>query len=191
MNTYKSDDQSLLKQLAEAKKYKRFILDATDKYNLLSSVIVGIGSRESQWGLTLKPKGPEGTGDFTERKGILPPDGLGWGRGLLQIDYHWHEFAQSGNWQDPKENIFYGCKLLSENIRNIRRRALNATGESVIKGFDPADTLRAAIASYNCGILAVFTAIRNGQDIDHYTTHQNYSFDVINRSEWFKNYGWE
>jgi hypothetical protein len=40
------------------------IMDAAEKYNLQPSIIAGLGSRESLWGLALKPKGPAGTGDF-------------------------------------------------------------------------------------------------------------------------------
>ena len=45
----------------------------------------------------------------------MPPDGFGWGRGLLQADYR-QEFAQVGKWRDPQANIMYGCEELAGNL---------------------------------------------------------------------------
>ena len=58
--------------------------------------------------------GPAGSGDFAPRWGNsyanpatgLPPDGLGWGRGLMQIDYSAnHAWVTSNPWQDPQTSI--------------------------------------------------------------------------------------
>lgn len=53
------------------------------------------------------------------RTGPLPPDGA-FGRGLMEIDFDAHEFASTGNWQEPGENILYGCKVLAESLEFIR-----------------------------------------------------------------------
>ena len=153
---YPVGDPSMNRQLAEAVRYRAYVEDAAKRYKFQPSVITGIGSRESQWGLSLNPPGPEGTGDFVKRPfparnrdEPLPPDG-GFGRGLLQIDYDYHEFARIGNWRDPKENIFCGAKILYE-LRRFFERKTNLLG---------LDLLRATIASYNTGPRRVLIAIR-------------------------------
>ena len=159
--TYTSDNQSLLEQFTEAQRYHPYIMDAAEKYNLQPSIIAGLGSRESLWGLALKPKGPAGTGDFRERKfptpyrtGHLPPDG-GFGRGLLQIDFDAHEFARGDRWKDPLENILYGCKVLAQCMGIIKRKVATgignaATGLAVATGHDAlATAFGAAAAGYS------------------------------------------
>jgi len=86
-------DPTMLKQLQQVRKYSRIIKDVARRYSYLeTSIICGIGSRESHWGLALKPAGPGGRGDFArrrprgERVTPEPPDGGGYGRGLMQID---------------------------------------------------------------------------------------------------------
>jgi len=45
--------------------YWQYILDGAQAHQLPISVVLAIGSKESHWGLALKPPGPAGTGDFT------------------------------------------------------------------------------------------------------------------------------
>jgi len=96
--------------------------------------------------LYLIPQGPQGTGDFAPRlrkskyrDGRIPLDGRGFGRGLMQIDYDYHEFARTGNWPDPHENINYGCGLLARHKKQLVSRIL----------LDESTLMRAVIASYN------------------------------------------
>lgn len=187
--TFARADASLVRQLEEAAKQKTHIEDAAAQYGFQPAVIGGIGSRESHWGLILRPPGagPQGTGDFLERRfparfrtGPLPPDGGGFGRGLMQIDFDGHEFARTGNWQDPRENILYGCKVLADSRDFIQRKA----------GLTGRDLLRAALAGYNCGPGNALRAIRDGRDIDFYTTGRDYSKDVLNRAGFFQLHGW-
>jgi len=180
--TYQKNNKSLLEQMAEASKYNAFIEEASETYDIQPSVIGGVGSRESHWGLILKPKpGPDGTGDFTKRNGKLPPDGLGYGRGLMQIDYNAHSFARTGNWKDPRENILYGCKVLADNIELIKRK----TNQEGIK------LLQSAIAGYNCGPNNVLKTIQDGRDVDFYTAGRDYSKDVLSRAGFFQLNGWQ
>ncbi|RMF58004.1 MAG: lysozyme [Calditrichaeota bacterium] len=179
--TYSRNDPTMLKQLREAEKYRSAIEEAAQKYNLRPALIGGIGSRESHWGLALRPPGPEGTGDFHPRNGELPPDGGGWGRGLMQIDYKYHEFARTGNWKDPRENILYAAKLLDANLKFFRRKT-SLTGKQL---------LRAAVAAYNAGPGNVLRAVNSGKDVDYYTTGRDYSRDVFNRAGFFQLHGWE
>jgi len=183
--SYAINNAHLLKQLYEAKKYRSFIEEGANVYDLLPSIICGIGSRESQWGLTLRPPIPSGRGDFAKRppRGDRitpePPDGPGYGRGLMQIDYDWHEFARTGYWQSPRENILYACSLVAKFRRSLEERKLPETL-----------LLRAAIAAYNGGLTNVIRAYQERIEIDSYTTGKDYSRDVFNRAGWFQLHGW-
>lgn len=187
--SFPRNDASLLRQVEEAAKYKDSVVEAASTYGFPPAVIGGIGSRESHWGLILKPagSGPAGTGDFLERRaparyrsGPLPSDGGGFGRGLMQIDFDAHEFARTGNWKDPKENILYGCKVLADSRDFIQRKAR----------LEGRDLLRAALAGYNCGPGNALRAVRDGRDIDFYTTGRDDSKDVLNRAGFFQLNGW-
>jgi len=191
--TYAPDNQSLLSQLAEAAQYQPFILESSEKYHFQPSIIAGLGSRESHWGLALKPKGPAGTGDFHERTfptsyrtGPVPPDG-GFGRGLLQIDFDAYEFARGDRWKNPRENILYCCQILAQAMRTIKRKAV---AEKITADLSNRKILRAVLASYNAGSGRILKAIREEKDIDYYTTGRNYSADVLNRAGWFQAQGW-
>lgn len=181
-----ANDMTMLSQLQAAQQYRNLILSAASRFNFPPSVICGIGSRESHWGLALKPPGPGGTGDFGKRgpraarTTALPPDGGGFGRGLLQIDYDWHEFARTGNWRSPQDNILYGCQVLSQSRQFLQQRINLA----------PADLLQAAVAAYNCGATATLGALQAGLDVDSKTTGADYSSDVLNRAGWFQQKGW-
>jgi Transglycosylase SLT domain len=163
------------RELIEAKKYQADVTAAGQKYGVATELIYGIGSRESAWGLTLRPPGPAGTGDWKARSGKMPPDDQGWGRGLMQIDYAAHPFAQTGDWKDPAENIDYACEFLASEVKFF--------ANNNDPGVDPT---RAGIAAYNCGRGNVVKAIQERRDVDYYTTGHNYSEDVIRRATWFK-----
>lgn len=185
--TFPKNHPLLLKQLVEAAKYKSIIEEAAERFRFQSCIIAGLGSRESHWGLALFPPGPEGSGDWKARtttkpfrNSPLPPDGLGFGRGLMQIDFDYHEFARTGDWKDPKENIFYGVKLLFDN-RNFLQQKYNLNHRQL---------LRATLSSYNAGLGKIFKAIQDGFDLDFFTTGRNYSQDVLNRAGWFRLQGW-
>ncbi|NET10990.1 MAG: SH3 domain-containing protein, partial [Symploca sp. SIO2B6] len=151
--------------------YRPLIESAAARYDWLApSVIAGIGSRESAWGHFLSPKGPTGTGDG------------GHGRGLMQIDDRFHQsFINSGLWTDAKSNINYGIDNVLSNYYDYLDRVTSLEGK---------DLLRGAIAAYNAGPQSVLNAVNQGLDIDHYTTGQDYSWDVLNRAGWFQTHGW-
>jgi soluble lytic murein transglycosylase-like protein len=154
---------ALKRDINEAKsKFWQFLTNSAAKYNLPISVVCAVGSKESAWGLLLKPPGPGGTGDFTPRnltvwKVAMPSDNLGWGRGLMQIDWGSHDFAKTGNWQDPAVNIDYGCGLLSQYIDEFRKQ-----------GIEDISAIRSGVARYN------------GQT----WPHSPYSDDVMARADW-------
>lgn len=186
--TISGSNAQMQAQFQEALKYKAFIDAGAQRIGVPSVVIAGIGSRESGWGRLLKPTGPGGTGDFAQRRfptalrtGPLPPDNGGYGRGLMQIDYDAYPFARTGNWQEPQANIDCGCTVLKAAIDLLSRRT-SLTGR---------DLLQAAVAAYNCGAGNVLTAIRDGHDLDFFTTGRDYSKDVFNRAGFFQNCGWD
>lgn len=169
--------------LAEAEKYRQIIYDASQTSGVFrASLIAAIIYRESLFGLALTPPGPGGTGDFAKRgpNKRLPGDDKGWGRGLMQIDYQWHEFARISNWMDPRENIFYGTQLL--------RGFYNAFfGDATI----PKQLiLPATLAAYNSGPGNVRKALKRGLDVDTYTAHADYSKEVLRRAQAFFDDGW-
>lgn len=184
---YPENDPTLLQQLPVAAEYKTAIETGAAEAGVPVAVICGIGSRESHWGDALTPPGPAGTGDFIPRETRrpwrqenLPPDGGGFGRGLLQIDFDAHPFARTGDWQDPEANIAYGCTVLRQNLDLLRRK-------TALEG--PA-LLRGAIAAYNCGAGNVLKALARNHDVDHYTHGRDYAADVLARADWFARHGW-
>jgi hypothetical protein len=186
--TIPSGDSSMKAAFTAALAFKAFINTAVQSINVPSVIVCGIGSRETQWGLITKPTGAAGTGDFGPRKfptqfrtSALPPDNGGYGRGLMQIDFDAFPFARTGNWKDPQANISFGCTVLKSNIDLLGRKT-QLTGPAL---------LQASIAAYNCGAGNVLTAVRDGHDIDFFTTGRNYSKDVLNRAGFFQNMDWD
>jgi hypothetical protein len=169
--TYARQDADFRLQLQQLQKYAAEVRNLAARYGIPASVIAGMGSRESRWGLALTPPGPAGTGDH------------GHGRGLLQIDDRWHPaFVQSGQWKLPAENLRYGCALLRSFIDTFTTKYRWSPG---------LQTLRAAVAGYNCGPRRVYEAWQAGQDLDYFTAGRNYSADVLSRAGWFQLYGWD
>ncbi len=167
----------LSRQLDAARQFAGAIDASARKHGLDPAIVYAIGSRESAWGLALHPPGPTGTGDKAARSGPtpLPPDGGGWGRGLMQIDYGAWEFARSGDWQDPVANIEFGCGILAASLEKFSKLL-----------DDKEEALRAGIAAYNCGDGGVQRALRLGVDVDQFTTGHNYSADTLRRADWFR-----
>ena len=153
-------EQMLLGELPAAMKYRAFILAAVAARTMPPAVVAAIGSVESGWGTSasMQPNGPSGTGDRTPRTpapplrpGSMPTDGLGFGRGLMQIDWDSHPFARTGNWQDAAANIDFACGLLAAD----RDRFATQTG---LAG---EDALMAAVAAYNAGFGAASELIKD------------------------------
>jgi len=112
-------------------RYAPEILNAAKRFDVDPWVLAIIMYRESLGGEALTPKGPTGTGDFIPRKPGnlyykhadpstgLPPDGKGWGRGLMQIDYgvHIDWFKSGASWQDAQTNINKSAEVVREKFR--------------------------------------------------------------------------
>ncbi len=98
----------------------------------------------------------------------------------MQIDFDAQEFARTGPWQDPEQNILAGCKILA-SYRDLIQRKANLAGQTL---------LQAAVASYNSGPGNILRTIQDGRDVDFFTAGRNYSRDVLNRAGWFQLNGW-
>lgn len=164
---------------ARARPYATAILTVARETGVPPDILFGLGDRETNWGTAraLDQQGPAGTGDKAPRDparwgSALPPDGRGWGRGLMQID--WGSFAdwcRQNDWTDPLTNIRKGAAVYL-----AKRRALTATG---LQG----DQLtRAALAAYNAGEGKVGNLVRAGLDPDSGTSGGDYGRDVLRRA---------
>lgn len=90
---------------------------------------------------------------------------FGNGKGIMQIDQRWHsDFTSTYAPNDHKANIEYGTSLLAQNLKAN-------SGD-----------WRKAIAAYNAGQGNVNKAVRENRNVDYYTTGQDYSKDVLDRS---------
>ena len=167
--TYARNNPSLLRQLEAAQKYRSFVEEGADKFGFPLSIIAGVGSRESHWGLILNPPEPAGTGDF------------GHGRGLMQIDDRAHpRFISTGKWKDPKENILYGCQVLADSRAFMQRRT-NLQGKELLRG---------ALAGYNAGPGNALKGWRDRGNVDFFTAGRDYGKNVLSRAGWFQLQGW-
>jgi hypothetical protein len=163
--------------------------------------------RESHGGDALRPPGPGGTGDFAPRAWgsmPMPPDGLGWGRGLMQIDYGAHAFARGNSWSDPNENVKYGAGVLLQSWKQvgtigglektlgvvkvpvkdaqgrvIDRRPLTPDEKALARQtWARFNGLQHALNAYNAGAGNVVLALARGQDPDEVSSDR-YGGSVI------------
>lgn len=122
--------------------YATAILLSAQKYGVDPWALAGIMNTESRGGTATpyyRPVGPAGTGDFTPRASThatfryadpatgLPPDGKGWGRGLMQVDYgvH-HDWVINHAWYDAQTNIDKGAEILKANLDYFRKPSQGA-----------------------------------------------------------------
>jgi hypothetical protein len=83
----------------------------------------------------------------------VPDDSLGWGRGIMQID--WGR-AQGIDWADPETNIREAVKVLNEKYKVIAPAFPMSEPE----------LQRAAVAAYNTGEGNVLKSLRGKQGVD-------------------------
>ncbi|KAM9817565.1 lysozyme g-like [Neosynchiropus ocellatus] len=70
-----------------------------------------------------------------------------------------------------------GAKILKGYIREMEEKYPNWSKE---------EQQRAALAAYNQGPGNVRRAVDEGRDVDHYTTGQDYSNDVLARAQYYR-----
>lgn len=190
--------------------YAEELIEAGEKYGVSPWALAGIMYRESSGGNALKPKGPTGTGDFTPRWSGnlyfkyanpatgLPPDGLGWGRGLMQIDFGaQNAWVTTNAWWDPQVNIDKAASILASNMAYFSR----APGGPItvdswrLSGFginsqgpypDPRPLSgpalqAAALAAYNAGPSGVLQALAAGLPPSKPTTGRDYADWIASR----------
>lgn len=200
------------------RQYASAILAAANATGLSPLVIYGVGARESSWGATLRPAGPGGTGDFTPRDAtawgsMLPPitgrDGrqVGWGFGLMQLDYHAYKgWLASNAWWDPSVMILKGAQVLKQRMdffaskspykftstsmltdgKLVKFNAGNRWGVTATYLPDPRPLsgellIRAALAAYNGGDANVLRSVAAGKSPDFTTTGADYSQWILSR----------
>lgn len=180
---------ALTGELPAANTFKAVMVAEAAPRAIPPAVIAAIGSVESGWGTSnlMQPTGPAGTGDRAPRNpspplrpGPMPTDGLGFGRGLMQIDWDFHPFARTGNWQDAAENIRFGCALLAAD----RDRFVKELGMSAD------DALMAAIAAYNAGFGGTSQLIRE-HGLKSAFLPGRYAAKVLARIDFFRSNGFD
>ena len=148
----------LSQQLARARErgWIAFFAEAAQTFNFPVALLIAIASRE------------------TNMRNIIGDNGHG--HGIMQIDDRsFPDFTSSPRAKDPRQNILKGGEVL-----NGKRRFLSNKGVS-------GDLLmRGSVAAYNGGESRVFTAIKEGRNVDSVTTNRNYSADVLARSGTFR-----
>lgn len=117
----------------------------------------------------------------------MPIDGLGWGRGLMQLD--WAEYQAPGFFDEVVES---GTPAWKDAWRNLRGGA--AYLADLIHLFKADEAL--AVAAYNAGPERVrgalvqlsepMTDARRLAEADRVTTHGNYMSDVLARRDRFR-----
>lgn len=185
--------------------YAQMLLDAADNNDVSPFLLWALLERESRSGEALTPPGPAGTGDWAPRSGKMPPDGKGWGRGLMQLD--WNSIAQQVDWADPKANIEAGAAHFASMLRffalvhgnkgmSIRWAKNGKYYQIGGPNADYADPrplsgnalTAAALAAYNTGQGNVLVSVAMGLDPDTTTApgptkSPDYSSDVLRRAE--------
>lgn len=176
-------EQSLRGELPAAVEFRALILQSAAAWNVPSAVVAAIGSVESGWGTSalMQPNGTGGTGDRTPRTpapplrpGSMPTDGLGFGRGLMQIDWDSHPFARTGAWQDAAANIDFACGLLAAD-RDRFAAQLGLAGDEAVM---------AAVAAYNAGFSGASKLIKD-QGLKAAFASGSYGEKVLKRISFF------
>ncbi len=188
-----------------ARPYADIILQVAQEKGVDPYIIAAIGQQESRWGQALRPAGPTGTGDFTPRTWTtpsMPPDGKGWGRGLMQLDYN--VYGNSVDWADPLTNV----RLAADHILNsvnyftsmpsgtVELSGTAASRRGVGPGSYPdvrplADNAlsNAVIAAYNTGDRNVLMSLAVGQNPDVTTSGGSYASNALNNAlTWARNF---
>lgn len=156
-----------------------YFRDAARANNFTPELLMAIGYRET----ALNPKYLTVAGDN------------GHGYGLMQIDNRsFSDWVNSGEWKKAESCIHKGAEVLDSKRSDIKAgvgkklTVKTLAGESYEfegKAIGDADLLRVTVAAYNCGLWAYYH-FSKGHDVDRGTTGQDYSKDVLKKSNRFK-----
>ena len=115
-------------------------------------------------------------GDYTQRSGETEKQYHGFG--FIQVDIgSFPAFIHSGDWQDPLKCYKMAISVLEGKRQYIQPHFPTLTGDALE---------RAITASYNCGEGNCAKCLRQGIDIDSYTTNHNYSKQVFEFREIYR-----
>jgi hypothetical protein len=153
----------LTKQFNSIKSHLPVIESAAQTHGFEPSLIIAIGSRETEF----DPKYQRVGGDNNH--------GFSW----WQIDIRsYPEFVKSGDWKDVGKAVNKCCEVLAEKQNEVRELA----GRHVLLN---GTLLRCAVAGYNCGSGPAYRNFINHDDPDRGTTGKDYSADVLARQKVF------
>jgi hypothetical protein len=187
----------------EARPYVGVIIQVSDKYDVDPFLIAAIGQQESRWGHALQE---DLTGDHVPRRGKMPPDGFGWGRGLMQLDYgSMADWLALHDWKNPTTNVEKGVEVLMEKYAFLSNRQARVKGVTDTPGLvtlsparatsryaqagdypDPRPLfgdalLVASVAAYNTGELNVLLNLTAGLKAEKTSAHGRYATDVLGK----------
>jgi hypothetical protein len=143
---------------------------------------------------------------------VMPADGLGWGRGIMQIDYNAHyDWIRKGLWKNPRENVWFGTTYLKALLKlfgSNAKIAPHSDGFVVTVSNDYAAWIAknvgatyrggtfkdprpltgraligAAVAAYNTGPGNVIRNIALGAPAEASTTGRDYTADTLRRQD--------
>jgi len=151
----------LTKQFNSVKSYLPDIQAAGEPYGFPASLLLAIGSRETNF----NPRYKSSPGD----RG----NGFSW----WQIDKRsFPDFTSSEDWKDPKLAVKKSALVLFEKRTELQRLDKELIGN---------DLLRCSVAAYNCGSGPAYRNFKKYGDPDRGTTGKDYSADVLAREEVF------
>lgn len=168
--------EELKKQFDRAnKEFAGMFDEAAKKTGLPAELLMGIASRE------------------TNMRNIVGDKGRG--VGVMQVDVGTDAaFKASGAWKDAAAAIERGAEILKDKITQL----VTLAGEQVtiksragdkfsftVPELSGADLTRTGIASYNSGLFAARN-VSLGRSVDASTTGRDYSADVLQRAEIFR-----
>lgn len=170
------------------------VVSTSNKYGIDVYLLFAIMDRESGGGIFLRPNDETGSGDFTPRGGKLPPDGFGYGRGLMQIDYEsniaWCALVDPDTgkffWQLASQNVDKGGAIFSAKLAALNGDILASicaynAGEGSLPGEDPEHP-----HGHGAKLVLANLPWNPSQDakiaaLDTITTGKNYVSDVLRR----------
>uniref|UniRef100_A0A3B3ZP75 Lysozyme g n=1 Tax=Periophthalmus magnuspinnatus TaxID=409849 RepID=A0A3B3ZP75_9GOBI len=150
--------QLAMTDLERMRTYKNMITVVGQELGIDPALIAGIISRESRAGNALQ----NGWGDHGRAWGLMQVDVTPNGGGHTRV----------GDW-DSVEHVRQATGILIYFIGRIRGKFPTWTEAQHLKG---------AIAAYNMGD----GNVKSYEEVDKYTTGQDYSNDVVIRAQWFK-----
>lgn len=179
------------------------------KHGISPYLMLGVTFAESNYGLALKPKGPEGTGDFIARPSNAARDALMAKTPLPNVEKKMVPSIKSRNINTPTmawvpTTTGWGMGLYQldweshfefvrtgawKDPRKAMEYALKllASNKKFLAGKHPhlkeADLVRAMVASYNAGAGRVSKFITDKKDIDKCTFHEGYIDKICKKAD--------